>query len=43
MKDSENIYVAVVLYEICDSVMPVEQYAHVAMRSYIANRFRGIP
>ena len=29
MKDAENIDISVIFDEVCDSVMPVEQYAHV--------------
>ena len=30
MKDAENIDISVIFDEVCDSVMPVEQYSHVA-------------
>ncbi len=30
MKDAKDIDVSIVLDEVCDSVVPVEQYAHVA-------------
>ena len=36
MKDAEDIDIAVVFDEVCDSVMPLEQYAHAARRDGVA-------
>lgn len=36
MKDAEDVYVPVVLDEVCDAVMSVEQDPHMARRSCVA-------